>query len=140
MSTTTLTSKSCCKCGADLKGMRRMKDSDGNYWCMPCGKRDQARKAMSTGSVCASCSQAVDPQRITMVKGLPYCNFCVARRGKKGGGAKGSLGFSFSFPSLNLGGLFSENGGHGDGSKKRLYLMIGLIALLALVSALINFR
>lgn len=132
MSTRAVAVKTCCKCQINLSGIKRMKDSSGQYWCVPCGQRDQARKAMSTGSVCASCGEAADPTRITMVKGLPYCNFCLARRGK----SKSGSGFrlpSLSLPSFSLGGLFS--GGGGD--RSRTYKMIGVIALLAIIRGVI---
>ncbi len=127
--------KTCCKCGLNLSGIKRMKDHSGHYWCVPCGQRDQARKAMSTGPVCASCGTATDPGRITMVKGLPYCNFCLARRGKKAGGGGFSLP-SFSLPSFPLASLFSNSGGV---DRSRMYKMIGVIALLAIIRVVLHF-
>lgn len=130
MSAQAVAVKTCCKCGLNLSGIKRMKDSTGQYWCVPCGQRDQARKAMSTGSVCASCGTAADPSRITMVKGLPYCNFCLARQGKRKSGGGGFALPSFSLPSFSLGGRFSSSGGM---DRSRMYKMIGVIALLAII-------
>lgn len=90
---------------------------------------------MSTGSVCASCNEAVEPGRITMVKGLPYCNFCLARRGKTKSGGGGFSFPSLSLPSFSMGGMFSDAGGN----KARMYKMIGFIALLVIIRVVLFF-
>jgi len=32
--------KTCCACGTSVSGQPRMKDSQGRYWCVPCGEAE----------------------------------------------------------------------------------------------------
>jgi predicted RNA-binding Zn-ribbon protein involved in translation (DUF1610 family) len=36
--------KRCVACGRDVAGTKRMKDSQGRYWCVDCGEADLKKK------------------------------------------------------------------------------------------------
>ena len=46
--------KRCISCGKDVAQSKRMKDSQGRYWCVDCGMADQRKKAKGSGSVSKS--------------------------------------------------------------------------------------
>lgn len=46
--------KRCISCGKDVAQSKRMKDSQGRYWCVDCGVADQRKKGKASGSVSKS--------------------------------------------------------------------------------------
>ena len=44
MTATSTVAKRCIACGKDVSGTKRMKDSQGKYWCVDCGTADQRKK------------------------------------------------------------------------------------------------
>jgi hypothetical protein len=79
--------KTCVSCGKDVSGQKRMKDSKGQYWCIDCGKADQAKKqsAGSTASLCSGCNESFPAAMLTRWGKKQYCTPCL----KKIGGTKG---------------------------------------------------
>jgi len=122
--TASSTSKVCVSCGRDVTGAQRMRDSQGKYWCIACGEADQRKKKGSDGVVCAGCSKTFAPSDMTAVNLLPYCTKCVKRRKKA----------THSGESL-LSRLTSST---DQIDKRRLALMIGVMALLAIVAVVVH--
>jgi hypothetical protein len=48
--------KRCVACGRDVAGTKRMKDSQGRYWCVNCGEADLAKKAKGAKKSASSSS------------------------------------------------------------------------------------
>ena len=48
--------KRCVACGRDVATTKRMKDSQGRYWCVDCGEADLAEKAKSAKKSASSSS------------------------------------------------------------------------------------
>ena len=70
--------KVCCKCGKDLTGKKRLRDSRG-YWCYACHKLDmEANKA--EGVRCADCGRVVAESALTEYDGVRICSACRADR------------------------------------------------------------
>ena len=79
MTTASTVAKRCVACGKDVAGAKRMKDSQGRYWCVDCGMADQ-RKKIKAASKTKSVSQSGDGL-MEKVRGLTA----------GGGGHKGRL-------------------------------------------------
>ena len=67
--------KVCWKCGKDLRGHRRLKDSHG-YWCINCHREDQEKEKLK-GVECPICHRTVRPETLTMVDGVKRCSRCT---------------------------------------------------------------
>jgi DNA-directed RNA polymerase subunit RPC12/RpoP len=67
--------KVCCRCGKDLSGKKRLKDSLG-YWCPECAK-DDAKAKEDKGTPCAKCHRKVPEQSMTSVDGKLVCTRCM---------------------------------------------------------------
>jgi hypothetical protein len=46
--------KRCVACGRDVAGTKRMKDSQGRYWCVDCGEADLKKKAKASAKSASS--------------------------------------------------------------------------------------
>lgn len=71
MTTEAAGAKLCCKCGKDLAGAQRMKDSDGRYWCPNCHEEDRLVKKYGfaeAGKSASSAAAAGDPARAKKIK------------------------------------------------------------------------
>jgi hypothetical protein len=44
MTAASTVAKRCIACGKDVTSIKRMKDSQGRYWCVDCGMADQRKK------------------------------------------------------------------------------------------------
>ena len=80
MPTETESLKLCCKCSKDVTHIGRMKDSDGRYWCIDCGAKDEEKKRVHAGAVCKGCGESFSKPQLTWIGGLPYCDPCVKRK------------------------------------------------------------
>lgn len=109
--------KLCVKCGKDLTGKKRLKDSHG-YWCPDCHRADKAEKAPK-GIPCPQCKRVVPPGSLISVDGVNMCARCVRtkRELKKAGSKK-----------------FREvDGTHFEKqNKKTLLVMLGVVIVLLL--------
>jgi hypothetical protein len=69
-------SKTCFKCGADVAGKKRYKDSRG-YMCADCNRAEvQAEKAGTTP--CAECGRRVKDAGLVEFRGMRICKLCIA--------------------------------------------------------------
>jgi hypothetical protein len=109
--------KVCCKCGKDLTGKKRLRDSLG-YWCVECHKADEAAHAPK-GVKCAECGRIVAEGAITNYEGIRICGKCVedrkaqAKRDRKFGKVDDRL--------------------YKEHDRQRLFLMLGVLGVLALI-------
>jgi ribosomal protein L34E len=106
--------KICCKCGADVQGKKRLKDSLG-YWCYDCHKADEAAKR-PVGVRCADCNRTLLETALTEYAGLKLCEACLTDRkqiNKKKEKYK----------------LVSHTA-HNQYERKRLFMMLGFVAIL----------
>lgn len=69
--------KRCVKCQKDVTHDRRMKDSQGQYWCIPCGTEDQKRKH-SSKIACTVCRGLFAPTDVHTLHGAVVCNNCLS--------------------------------------------------------------
>lgn len=85
--------KVCCQCGKNLSGQQRMKDSEGKYWCIPCGEADRSkRRLMATRTVCGGCGDNFAEHELTELGSVVYCKKCLKKRYSKGGKYSSSMG------------------------------------------------
>ena len=69
-------SKTCFKCGADVAGKKRYKDSRG-YLCADCNRAEiKAEKAGTTP--CAECGRRVKEAGLIEFRGMRICKLCLA--------------------------------------------------------------
>jgi recombinational DNA repair protein (RecF pathway) len=83
--------KHCVKCGRDVNGRKRMKDSQGRYWCYECGANDEAQKGNTLMTSCAGCGKPTSPTHLYKVGEQYFCPNCrddgkARKRGGRGGG------------------------------------------------------
>ena len=74
--------KVCCKCGKDVDGKKRFKDSLG-YWCEACHfseKREEQAKHVP----CDACGRFVEPDKLEDYDGVHICSRCVKERKQEG--------------------------------------------------------
>jgi hypothetical protein len=125
-------SKSCVSCGKNLNGQKRMKDSQGRYWCMECGAEDQ-RKKLIAGSgganACSACGQTFPGHLLSKWGSRQLCPGCSPTN-QKGPGMVEKVMSVFQ----GLGG----GGGGGGTDKKKLFLMLAVMILLAAIAAYMN--
>ena len=123
--------KVCCSCGKNVSGQKRMKDSQGRYWCVPCGQADQRKKGgggSSGETTCAGCGGTFPTRRMQEYARQSYCKRCF--RKLTGGG--------FSLSALFSGGGGGSDSDDGGTKKKRIVIMAVAIVVLGLVSAGLN--
>jgi hypothetical protein len=160
-SATSVATKLCCACGADVTGQPRMKDSHNKYWCMPCGEADQRRKQAAAGThgLCAMCRQPFPKGKLEKHGEYHYCKPCAKKRTHAGthvpppaagtiagGTVAGMSGVAAAVAAAEAAGTGTSKRGGGSAvdvaggtDKKRLVLMGALLALLVIVSVLYNF-
>jgi hypothetical protein len=69
--------KICHACGADVTGKRRMRDSEGRYWCFDCGMKDEQRKHPVP---CEDCGENFPEFELTEMQGMHICPKCANER------------------------------------------------------------
>lgn len=109
--------KICVKCGKDLTGKKRLRDSHG-YWCVDCHKADVADRAPK-GVPCAKCARIVPPDALVELDGEKVCSRCLreAKQLRKAGSKK--------YRKL-------DDSHFQEHEKTKLYIMIGVLVILAL--------
>ncbi len=114
--------KACISCGKQVNGQKRMKDSQGKYWCMECGAEDQRKKLMSSGggSLCGGCGETFPAHQLSKWGSRQLCTSC-SRSQSKGPGAMQTIK-----------GLFAGSGG-GQNDKGKLIKLGVVVVLLVLV-------
>jgi DNA-directed RNA polymerase subunit RPC12/RpoP len=80
--------KICCRCGKDLTGKKRLRDSEG-YWCVDCHRADK-KQNQPAGVKCPSCGRTVPPDSLSNYDNERICSRCVKekRQIKKAGEKK----------------------------------------------------
>lgn len=126
-----VTIKVCCSCGKNLAGKKRMRDSEGRYWCVECGKKDEERKRGKAGVACASCGDSFPAGDLKTYGVKQYCKPCYKRLP---GNDQGSL----------LSRLFSSGGGGSSdeaspSDRKRNITLIVVLVAVGLFSVYWNF-
>jgi predicted RNA-binding Zn-ribbon protein involved in translation (DUF1610 family) len=100
--------KKCCSCGADVTRAKRLKSRDGRYWCAACGAADQAKKGQASAQTCPRCHKAVSLTDFRRDGKQYVCEDCYA---------------------ASHAGTKVKNEAN-DAQRKRLMMMIGLLAAL----------
>jgi formylmethanofuran dehydrogenase subunit E len=72
--------KLCCKCGKDVTHIGRMKGSDGRYWCIDCGEKDEERRGEHSGGICFGCGESFIKPDLTKLGGHIYCRLCAKKQ------------------------------------------------------------
>ena len=149
--------KACCSCGSDVTGQPRMKDSQGRYWCVPCGEADKRRKAMTaTTANCAGCHKPFPKGKLDKHGEHFFCKACLKKRTKAPGAAApaaapapaaaasgtatslSAIISSAAAASTSSGAGAAAHGG-GSGEQRRVIVMSSVLAALVLVWILITF-
>ena len=112
--------KVCCKCGKDLSGKKRLRDSLG-YWCVECHRADEAANAPK-GVKCAECGRVVAEGAITNYDGIKICGRCLEDRKEQ---AKRDRKFGKV-----------DDRSFKEHEKQRLYLFLGILGVLFLIIVL----
>ena len=66
--------KVCCKCGADVRGRKRYKDSRG-YLCAECNEKEIIAEREGT-ALCAECGRRVRVTALNDFRGSMMCKLC----------------------------------------------------------------
>lgn len=74
--------KVCCRCGKDLKGKKRFKDSLG-YWCEACHYSEK-KETMANHVPCDGCGRYVDKDKLAEYEGIHLCSRCIKERQSAG--------------------------------------------------------
>lgn len=145
---TSVATKTCCACGADVTGQARMKDSQSRYWCMPCGEADQRRKQLtSTHSLCAGCKQSFPKGKLDKQGDYFFCKGCLKKRSRvtstsSSGHATvaGAPGITTRTTTTVMRSSAAGANSSGETSdRKRVVLMAAVLLVLILASVLFNF-
>ncbi len=134
--------KACCECGADVAGQPRMKDSQGRYWCVPCGEADQKKRAIASPTApCDGCHQQFAKGKLDPLGGHFYCKACLKKRSRAGGTHASptapALAASTNVAS-HTGGVAAVSRSH-SGDSRRTLLMAAILVALLLFALLYNF-
>lgn len=70
--------KVCCKCGKELEGKKRFKDSLG-YWCEACHFTERRQEKVKHVP-CDACGRYVEPYRLTEYENIKICGRCLKER------------------------------------------------------------
>jgi hypothetical protein len=136
-----------------------MKDSQGRYWCVPCGQADQRRKAITaTTANCAGCHKPFPKGKLDKHGEHFFCKACLKKRTKApsavapaiAGAASAAGAASGTTTSLSAiissaaaasasssAGAAAHGGGSGD--QRRILVMSSVLGALVLVWVLITF-
>lgn len=75
-------SKVCIICGVDVNGKPRVKDRDGNYYCLPC-EQSEKEKRQSAQLACPDCGRFFPSDRLEEHGGQLVCAGCIRARRQK---------------------------------------------------------
>jgi DNA-directed RNA polymerase subunit RPC12/RpoP len=110
--------KVCCKCGKDVTGRKRLRDSLG-YWCYECHKADQDAKRPE-GVKCPECGRRVASSALMDYDGVFICSRCY----------KDHMEFSKQKEKFRPG-VPSDTYHQHD--RKRLFILVAIFLLLLLI-------
>lgn len=99
MSAQVVAGKVCCRCGRNVAGSPRMKDSEGRYWCVPCAELDERNRFQASAGICTGCGEAVGRPQLVEIAGEHLCKWCRKRK-FSGGNGFSSSGLLASIKSL----------------------------------------
>jgi DNA-directed RNA polymerase subunit RPC12/RpoP len=68
--------KVCFKCGTDVVGKKRYKDSRG-YLCADCNRKEVEEEKAGT-ELCPNCGRRVKEAALTEFRGMKICKLCIA--------------------------------------------------------------
>jgi DNA-directed RNA polymerase subunit RPC12/RpoP len=69
--------KVCVGCGKDVTHDKRMKDHEGQYWCVACGTEDRKKKQSNAhGVMCPDCHLKYPADKLRSIDGTVYCEGC----------------------------------------------------------------
>jgi hypothetical protein len=114
--------KVCWKCGKNLAGHRRFKDSYG-YWCIDCHKADKGKKEEQENAgmaPCRACGRMVKEETLTSYEGELMCSRCLRERReiKKMGAKKFRTVSDRAYKKTEF---------------QRLFILLGILVVLALI-------
>jgi predicted RNA-binding Zn-ribbon protein involved in translation (DUF1610 family) len=126
--------KFCCECGIDVTRRKRMKDSQGRYWCYECGTADQMRKGRSsTGSLCPDCMQTFPPVKLMRHENTYVCPECYETRlRRERERSKSFIGRLIS--GGGSGGAATADGAAAEAARQRKLLLA--LAVMAIITVL----
>lgn len=75
-------SKICTICGVDVSGKPRVKDQEGNYYCVPC-EEAQKQNRQAAQLACPDCGLFFPRDKLEEHGGQLVCESCVRKRRKK---------------------------------------------------------
>jgi hypothetical protein len=127
--------KACCACGTDVAGQARMKDSQGRYWCMPCGQADERRKlAAATHLNCAACHKLFPKGKLDKDGDHWFCKACLKKR------TRVAAAHHPSAPGTHAGMAAAATTADAPASdRRRTILLAAVLIVLLLISVLFNF-
>jgi hypothetical protein len=121
--------KACVACGKNLSGQKRMKDSQGRYWCMECGAEDQ-RKKMASGvtsaNICNGCGDTFPVHELSVWGSKRLCPKCSPS--SKGPGMLATVT-----------GLLKGGGGGGQTDRTKIIIMAIVMVILMAIAFYLNF-
>jgi hypothetical protein len=123
-----------------------MKDSQGRYWCVPCGEADQRRKAMSAVTAnCAGCHKPFSKGKLDKHGEHFYCKACLKKRTK----ADGTRVFAAAAAAAPAGtaapatavpaAAASVTRGAAPGERRRVAVLATVLLALVVFAVLFNF-
>lgn len=134
-SSTMAGAKVCRSCGKLLNNEKRMRDSEGKYWCIPCGEADQKNKGRIAGRRCGVCREIFSETQLVDKKGVAYCPKCLKQRQKQKASSSSSSKHSSGggLKGLFAGSSSSSSSSEGGSNTKRVMVMLAIVAVLAAV-------
>ena len=115
--------KTCCRCGKDVAGKKRFKDSLG-YWCEACHFAEK-REEHTDHVPCDSCGRYVEPRKLVDYEGIKICSRCIRERK--------DLGKKLRRPVV-----FGQ--AHREQDKRTILIMTGVVVLLLLIIVLASLK
>ena len=123
--------KVCCTCGKIVSGRKRMRDSEGKYWCIPCGKADQEKKQKLIAGViaCSGCYKPFPVKKLKEYGSSTYCPACYRKVNRESGGNSGG----------GLGNFLTSILPADDPQTRRLILIAGALIAAGAIYLVIHF-
>jgi len=72
-------SKICIVCGIDVNGKPRVKDREGNYYCLPCDEA-QKQQLQAARLACPDCGRFFPKDHLEEHGGQLVCPGCIRKR------------------------------------------------------------
>jgi hypothetical protein len=118
-----------------------MKDSQGRYWCMPCGQADERRKlAAATHLNCAGCHKLFSKGKLDKDGDHWFCKACLKKRSRVAAAAAHRAPAPGTQPGMAAAAattVAAEDAPAGD--RRRTMILAAVLVALLLISLLFNF-